>query len=57
MLAKAQQGNYKMDITLMQDLLETLETGSLCALGGGLPLPIKNAMKYFKSELAPYFNS
>ena len=57
MLAKAQQGNYKMDITLMNDLLETLETGSLCALGGGLPLPVKNAMKYFKSELAPYFNS
>lgn len=57
MLEKARLGNYKMDVTLMNDLLETLETGSLCALGGGLPLPIKNAMKYFKPELAPYFNS
>ncbi|MDZ4748303.1 MAG: NADH-ubiquinone oxidoreductase-F iron-sulfur binding region domain-containing protein [Saprospiraceae bacterium] len=57
MLAKAQQGDYKIDITLMEDLLETLETGSLCALGGGLPLPVKNAMKYFKTELAPFFNS
>lgn len=57
MLEKAQQGNYKMDVTLMKDLLETLETGSLCALGGGLPLPIKNAMKYFEPELAPYFNA
>jgi NADH-quinone oxidoreductase subunit F len=56
MLAKAQNEDYKMDITLMQDLLETLETGSLCALGGGLPLPIKNAMKYFETELAPFFN-
>ena len=57
MIAKAREGNYKMEITLMNDLLETLETGSLCALGGGLPLPVKNAMKYFKDELAPYFNA
>jgi NADH-quinone oxidoreductase subunit F len=56
MLAKAQHEDYKMDITLMRDLLETLETGSLCALGGGLPLPIKNAMNYFETELAPFFN-
>jgi NADH-quinone oxidoreductase subunit F len=57
MLAKAQNEDYKIDKALMVDLLETLETGSLCALGGGLPLPVKNAMHYFKSELAPYFNS
>ena len=55
MLEKAQTENYKIDITLMNDLLETLETGSLCALGGGLPLPVKNALKYFENELAPYF--
>ncbi len=57
MLAKAQKEEYKIDKQLMVDLLETLETGSLCALGGGVPLPIKNAMQYFKEELAPYFNS
>lgn len=57
MLHKAQHENYKIDRTLMVDLLETLETGSLCALGGGVPLPVKNAMHYFKDELAPYFNS
>ena len=39
----------------MNDLLETMEIGSLCALGGGLPLPIKNAMKYFEAELEEYF--
>ncbi len=55
MIEKAQNENYKIDYTLMNDLLETMETGSLCALGGGLPLPIKNAMKYFENELAPYF--
>lgn len=55
MLEKAQNSGYKIDRNLMNDLLETLEKGSLCALGGGLPLPVKNAMKYFKEELAPYF--
>jgi hypothetical protein len=25
-------------------------------LGGGLPLPVRNALNYFENELAPYFN-
>lgn len=57
MLEKASAGEYQIDKELMNDLLETLETGSLCALGGGLPLPIKNALQYFDSELSPYFKS
>ncbi len=56
MIDKARNSSYKMDRTLMNDLLETLETGSLCALGGGLPLPVKNALKYFNGELEVYFN-
>jgi NADH-quinone oxidoreductase subunit F len=32
-----------------------MEVGSLCALGGGLPLPVKNALKYFPDELSAYF--
>jgi NADH-quinone oxidoreductase subunit F len=55
MVEKSQNDNYKIDINLMNDLLETMEIGSLCALGGGLPLPIKNAMKYFENELSSYF--
>ena len=55
MLNKARTSDYKVDRTLLDDLLETLEIGSLCALGGGLPLPIKNALQYFETELAPYF--
>jgi len=55
MIDKARNSDYKMDRKLMDDLLETLESGSLCALGGGLPLPVKNALHYFKEELAPYF--
>jgi NADH-quinone oxidoreductase subunit F len=56
MFKKAQTDAYKMDRELLDDLLDTLERGSLCALGGGLPLPIKNALHYFEDELKHYFN-
>ena len=46
----------KINRELMDDLLETLEVGSLCALGGGLPLAINNALEYFQDELSPYFS-
>lgn len=55
MIEKAQHDNYKIDRELFDDLLETLEIGSLCALGGGVPLPVKNALTYFKEELQVYF--
>lgn len=51
MMHKAIHENYKIDKTLLTDLLETMEIGSLCALGGGLPLPVKNALMYFEDEL------
>jgi NADH-quinone oxidoreductase subunit F len=57
MLQKAQTSNYKIDRQLFNDLLETLEIGSLCALGGGVPLPVKNALQYFEEELKHYFTS
>lgn len=44
-----------MDRELIDDLLETMEQTSLCALGGGVPLPIKNALAYFAEELRPFF--
>ncbi|MEN8125029.1 MAG: NADH-ubiquinone oxidoreductase-F iron-sulfur binding region domain-containing protein [Bacteroidota bacterium] len=55
MLQKAQNEDYKIDRKLFDDLIETLEIGSLCALGGGVPLPIKNALQYFDKELKEYF--
>lgn len=55
LLARAMETDYKIDPALFADLLETLEIGSLCALGGGLPLPVKNALRYFEHELSPYF--
>jgi NADH-quinone oxidoreductase subunit F len=57
MLHKARTSDYKIDKVLLDDLLETLEIGSLCMLGGGLPLPVKNALQYFEDELKGYFLS
>ena len=57
MIEKSISGKYKIDRQLMDDLLETLESGSLCMLGGGLPLPVKNAFEYFSDELKPYFKN
>ncbi len=57
MLQKAQKDDYKIDNELFSDLLNTLQTGSLCALGGGMPLPVYNALEYFEDELKPYFKS
>jgi NADH:ubiquinone oxidoreductase subunit F (NADH-binding) len=52
----AMNEDYKIDRALFNDLLETLEKGSLCAHGGGIPLPIRNCLTYFDSELKSYFN-
>ena len=54
LLQKAQNENYKIDRQLFDDLLDTLQTGSLCALGGGMPLPVYNALEYFGEELKEY---
>lgn len=56
LFTKAIDEGYKIDKTLLNDLLETMEIGSLCALGGGLPLPIKNALHYFHDELSEYIH-
>ncbi|MDF1695819.1 MAG: NADH-ubiquinone oxidoreductase-F iron-sulfur binding region domain-containing protein [Saprospiraceae bacterium] len=55
LLVKSIKEDYKIDRTLFDDLLNTLQEGSLCAHGGGIPLPVKNALHYFKEELAPHF--
>lgn len=55
MLQRAITGEQKLERQLVSDLLDTLQSGSLCALGGGLPLPIRNAIEHFADELQPYF--
>ncbi len=56
LLQKARAGECAISEALFEDLLDTLEKGSLCGLGGGLPLPVRNALQYFQEELKPYFS-
>ncbi len=56
MATKAIQEGHVIDRSLFDDLLTTLEEGSLCAHGGGIPLPIRNIVQYFDSEINAYFN-
>lgn len=57
MMSRALHGEEKMDRELLDDLLETMKLGSLCALGGGVPLPVENALQYFDYELKPFFKT
>ncbi len=57
MFEQAISGQQSIDKELLNDLLETMQLGSLCALGGGVPLPIKNILQYFETELTPYFSN
>ncbi len=56
LLKKANTSDFKIDMELFTDLMNTLQQGSLCAHGGGIPLPVKNALQYFEPELKTYFN-
>ena len=53
MLSSAIDGKQKFSEELIYDLLETMEVGSLCALGGGLPLAIKNLLEHCSDEFKP----
>ena len=53
MLGSAIDGTQKFSEELIYDLLETMEVGSLCALGGGLPLAIKNLLEHCGDEFQP----
>nr|VFK56811.1 MAG: NADH-quinone oxidoreductase subunit F [Candidatus Kentron sp. TUN] len=54
MFKRALEGNDQIDGNLLDDLLHTLKTGSLCAHGSGIVLPVRNALNYFKDELSGY---
>jgi formate dehydrogenase iron-sulfur subunit len=40
-----------VDRRRLEELLETLELGSLCAHGGGMPAPIRSLLAHFPDEL------
>jgi formate dehydrogenase iron-sulfur subunit len=37
---------------LLRDLCDTLEQGSLCAMGGLTPMPVRSALEYFPGDFA-----
>jgi formate dehydrogenase iron-sulfur subunit len=41
------------NVALLQDLCETMETGSLCALGGLTPMPVRSILEHFMEDLVP----
>ncbi|MEC7859635.1 MAG: NADH-ubiquinone oxidoreductase-F iron-sulfur binding region domain-containing protein, partial [Pseudomonadota bacterium] len=45
--------NREENIELLHDLCETMIDGSLCAMGGLTPFPVKSALEYFPED----FNS
>ena len=53
MLESAIEKDQKFSEELIHDLLQTMEVGSLCALGGGLPLAIKNLLEHCADEFEP----
>lgn len=57
MVENAISGKATINEALLNDLLETMQLGSLCALGGGVPLPIQNILQYFSEEISPYLNT
>jgi formate dehydrogenase iron-sulfur subunit len=40
------------NLTLIEDLCETMKFGSLCALGGFTPYPVMSALKHFPEDFA-----
>ena len=50
-LDKIREGsNRAANFALLNDLCETMKTGSLCALGGFVPYPVTSAIKYFPED-------
>ncbi|HZV74041.1 MAG TPA: NAD(P)H-dependent oxidoreductase subunit E [Conexibacter sp.] len=44
-------GDALVERARLEELLETLELGSLCAHGGGMPAPIRSLLRWFPDEL------
>lgn len=45
-----QQQAVSADLQLLDELCETLEAGSLCAMGGLTPMPVRSAIKHFPGD-------
>jgi formate dehydrogenase iron-sulfur subunit len=51
-IARIRRGdNTRKHWQVLEELCETMELGSLCALGGLTPLPVRSVMKHFAGDL------
>ena len=41
------------DLALLEDLCETMQYGSLCALGGFTPYPVRSALRHWPEDFRP----
>jgi len=39
------------NLELLDELCDTMEDGSLCAMGGMTPFPVRSAIKYFEEDI------
>ena len=44
--------NRSANLELLEDLCEALDAGSLCAMGGLTPMPVRSAVKYFSEDFS-----
>jgi formate dehydrogenase iron-sulfur subunit len=50
MLAASDQSVRDEQVIILKDLCDTMQYGSLCALGGMAPFPVVSALKYFPAD-------
>lgn len=46
-----QQSQRQANLNLLDELCDTMEDGSLCAMGGMTPFPVRSAIKYFEEDI------
>ncbi|MEX2496909.1 MAG: NADH-ubiquinone oxidoreductase-F iron-sulfur binding region domain-containing protein [Woeseia sp.] len=47
--------NREVNLALLQELCDTMVDGSLCAMGGMTPYPVRSAVKYFPKDFEDQF--
>jgi formate dehydrogenase iron-sulfur subunit len=50
LLAAPDQSGRDEQVIILKDLCDTMQYGSLCALGGMAPFPVVSALKYFPAD-------
>jgi formate dehydrogenase iron-sulfur subunit len=46
----AKNENRSASLELLEELCETLDQGSLCAMGGLTPMPVRSAIRHFSQD-------